>query len=145
MTASCWFCCPAFGVSPEERDPLAAHARELAALLPAAAAFGDALAMPDQQPWPDARARVRDLESAWDHRYLWPLRGGSGCLHLIDALGRRPTPAPMLLGYSDITVLHAWWFRHGWGETCYTAMAADRTIGERTRTTLATCLSGAAW
>ncbi|MFW5882179.1 MAG: S66 peptidase family protein [Planctomycetota bacterium] len=43
----------------------------------------------------------------------WPARGGYGCLALADALRTRdPQRLPLLIGYSDITVLHALWWQH---------------------------------
>jgi muramoyltetrapeptide carboxypeptidase len=70
--------------------------------------------------WGSADERVEDLERALDHDLLVAARGGYGCLDLVEHVLRSPrTRAGMLIGYSDLTVLHACWHRRGWGETIY--------------------------
>ncbi len=43
-------------------------------------------------------------------------RGGYGCNYLVDSLASRPLPAPkIIMGYSDVTTLHAFFWRQaGW-------------------------------
>jgi muramoyltetrapeptide carboxypeptidase len=54
--------------------------------------------------------RFNDLKLALNSNsdYLWCLRGGYGCLHLVEDLLSLPKPKVMskLIGFSDITVLH---------------------------------------
>lgn len=54
--------------------------------------------------------RLKDLQQALNSEldYIWCLRGGYGCLHLIDSLlkSKRPKQKSRLIGFSDITILH---------------------------------------
>lgn len=69
------------------------------------------LAGPDEQRLADLHAALADDEVAAIHA----LRGGYGCLRLVDgidaALVRRARKP--LIGYSDLTALHALWAREG--------------------------------
>jgi muramoyltetrapeptide carboxypeptidase len=64
-------------------------------------------------------ARLADLHAALaddEVAALHSLRGGYGCMRLLDRIDRRllrRTPK-LLVGYSDLTALHALWARHGW-------------------------------
>ncbi len=72
----------------------------------------------------------------------WPARGGYGCLALADALRARDLQRlPLLIGYSDITVLHAVWRQHGRSSVYGPMPAAACTPGSLE--TLALALDGA--
>ncbi len=69
------------------------------------------LAGPDAARLADQHAAIADERNA----ALWCLRGGYGSARLLqgidtDIIRRHPKP---LIGYSDITALHALWFREG--------------------------------
>lgn len=69
------------------------------------------LAGPDALRLADLHAALADDEVAAIHA----LRGGYGCMRLLDGIDTRllrAHPKP-LLGYSDLTALHALWFRQG--------------------------------
>lgn len=60
-------------------------------------------------------------------------RGGYGCVHLLAALdvflssGRGINPK-MLVGFSDVSALHALWGKHGW-ESIHASMTKQLTLG----------------
>lgn len=101
---------PAGPPKPGRLDPVAGWLRERGyepALLPSC--FGppplDFLAAPDA-------VRLADVHTAFtDSRFdaVLALRGGSGCIRLLDRLqlGRLACTRKLLIGYSDLTVLHA--------------------------------------
>lgn len=89
--------------------------------------------------WLPADERVADLRRGLACDLLIAARGGYGCLDLIDPLlAETRTRLPTLIGYSDLTVLHALWQRRGWGESLYgfmpgvapgaRALASTRTL-----------------
>ena len=92
--------------------------------------------------WLDAKQRIDELRTAWSTDILWAMRGGYGCVHLLEALAAFPgNEAPLLIGYSDITVLQSYWQRRHWGPSGYAAMPA-LPAAERAITTLCNLLSG---
>jgi len=63
-------------------------------------------------------ARLADLHAALaddDVAALHALRGGYGCMRLLDRIdaGLVARQRKLLIGYSDLTALHALWTRHG--------------------------------
>jgi muramoyltetrapeptide carboxypeptidase len=68
--------------------------------------------------WPPAEDRLADLRRGLGHQVLLAARGGYGCLDLLPAMVPSPS-LPFLIGYSDLTVLHAAWAVTGAGETLY--------------------------
>lgn len=69
--------------------------------------------------WMPAAQRQTAFRQALTHDLLLAARGGYGCLDLLDEVARHAGPLPGLIGYSDLTVLHAAWaVRHG-PETLY--------------------------
>ena len=57
---------------------------------------------------------------ALDHDVVWACRGGFGSIELADTLLRsRRKHGPLLIGYSDITVLHCGQRAHGWRHHYY--------------------------
>ncbi len=92
--------------------------------------------------WLDADARRADLMRALEHPVLLAARGGYGCLELIASLARSvDRPGPLLIGFSDLTVLHGWWRRHGRGESVYGFMPGA-PHGERALASAAACAVG---
>lgn len=101
---------PAGPPKPGRLDPVEGWLRErgyAATLLPSC--FGppplDFLAAPDD-------VRIADVHQAFAHPgydAVLALRGGSGCIRLLDGLdlGWLAASRRLLIGYSDITVLHA--------------------------------------
>lgn len=67
----------------------------------------------------DDDIRFQDLKTAInakDSKVIWCLRGGYGSGRLLDQLNKlkKPSMKKMVIGYSDITVLHAF-FNQKWG------------------------------
>lgn len=65
-----------------------------------------------------ASQRLSDMRQAMasDARAIICSRGGYGCVHLLDALDPDPTlwrNQKWLVGFSDVSALHALWQRHG--------------------------------
>jgi muramoyltetrapeptide carboxypeptidase len=61
----------------------------------------------------DAR-RLAELRKAFGARGIFCARGGYGAMRLLPALEPREVPAIPLVGFSDITALHALWLRAGY-------------------------------
>jgi muramoyltetrapeptide carboxypeptidase len=112
-----------------------ADANQLKRAMAASERFGEAVALAvEASPslatfsprggWSEAVGRRSELDHAFSHRVLLAARGGYGCVELATAaLAHRERPGT-LIGYSDLTVLHAIWRRKGWGETLYGFMPA---------------------
>jgi len=80
--------------------------------------------------WLDIGPRRDDLLEAVRHDCVWTCRGGYGGIHLAPALlEARVRRRPRLIGYSDITVLHACWRIRGWGEAFYGTLPPDAGDG----------------
>jgi len=140
--ATCYVTCPAYSIeNPAKR------ARVLDSIQPVAAAMGwDLVVSPQLERfvahggWLPAAERCADLRRALDHDVVWGCVGGYGSAHLVETLmAAEPTRPPRLIGYSDITILHACWRVRGWGEGLYTAVPAGRG---RTRDTLISLARG---
>lgn len=69
--------------------------------------------------WAPTAERVADLARALDHDVLIAARGGYGCVDLVEPLMAHARAGGRLVGYSDLTVLHACWRVRGWSETLY--------------------------
>lgn len=91
--------------------------------------------------WLPAEERRADLSALLGHDALVAGRGGYGCLDLLAALPARLERPPLLIGYSDLTVLHAAWRVRGWGETLYGFMPGV-AAGERSLATTAALAGG---
>lgn len=80
--------------------------------------------------WLEIGPRRDDLLEAVRHDVVWACRGGYGGIHLAPALlEARVRHRPRLIGYSDITVLHACWRIRGWGEAFYGTLPQDTDEG----------------
>jgi len=80
------------------------------------------LAGPDEQRLADLHAALADREVAAIHA----IRGGYGCMRILDRIDvalLRANPK-LLIGYSDLTALHALWAREGL-PTLHAPMAAS--------------------
>lgn len=71
---------------------------------------------------------------------IWALRGGFGAIELALAIGSSGPQPPELIGYSDITALHALRHRRGL-RGCYGPVAAQE-LGDTARSSLRAVLSG---
>lgn len=82
-----------------------------ARLMPSCLGTGDYLAGPDAARLADLHTALADPAIAAIHA----LRGGYGCLRLLDAVDTALLRAhpKLLIGYSDLTALHALWAREG--------------------------------
>jgi muramoyltetrapeptide carboxypeptidase len=127
--ATCYVCCPAYALE----GPLK-KARVLESVEPFTRALGfEVVASPlmDRHlgtgAWLPMDQRRADMARALEHDLVWACVGGYGSVHLVnDLMAARPAKPPRLIGYSDITVLHACWRARGWGESCYVAMPPQR-------------------
>lgn len=93
--------------------------------------------------WLPADERRADLAALLTHHVLIAARGGYGCLDLLESLPVHLDHPPLLIGYSDLTILHAAWWVRGWGETLYGFMPGV-AAGERSLSTTATVAKGQA-
>jgi|GEM_PF-958622 len=84
---------------------------------------------PRGQWWPETE-RQNDFLQAIKHDIIACYRGGYGCTHLIDTVLNAATSTsgskdgdknggPKLIGFSDVTVLHACFHKRGWHNNLY--------------------------
>lgn len=83
---------------------------------------------PRGQWWPEVE-RQNDFLQAIEHDFIACYRGGYGCTHLINTVLHAPVPdcearsggggGPRLIGFSDVTVLHACFHQRGWRNNLY--------------------------
>lgn len=143
MTRSVYLWCPAY--------PLADQAQEARAL-GAAQLFAEACGLrlvvspllarhAGGGVWLPAEERLADLETGLTHDLLLAARGGYGCLDLAPSLLDRSGPLPPIMGYSDLTVLHALWRRNHGGPGFYGFMPGI-TAGGRALTSAIACVGG---
>lgn len=84
-------------------------------------------------------------EQLLQYRYLWPIRGGYGCINWADdLLNTRRQQAPHLIGYSDVSIWHNIWHIKNWGESTYAFMPGT-LWGDIAEASLERCLAGSAW
>lgn len=144
---SAYLWCPAYPLTDQSQ---LARARELGARLadavearlvesPLLARLGRA------GDWPPADERIADLQRGLGCDWLLAARGGHGCIDLAPALDQALAgrPLPGLVGYSDLTVLHAAWRRRGGPETVHGLMPGV-AAGERALASTIACLRGEA-
>jgi muramoyltetrapeptide carboxypeptidase len=112
MPASVFLWCPAYTLPPHRLEPAlqaaGAFAGALGANLVPAADLGE---WAGTGAWPPAERR--------QHPVLLAARGGYGCLDLLEVLSAHSGPLPLLIGYSDLTILHAAWSVRGAAESLY--------------------------
>ncbi|TVR45702.1 MAG: LD-carboxypeptidase [Planctomycetota bacterium] len=128
MNQRCALFCPAYaGLSDAEFDRAETMAQQLAA-----ACHWQLNWLPSSRSglapghWLPAAQRLDELRHILDQvDILWALRGGYGCLHLVPELSQLTVRrAPLLIGFSDLTVLHGLWARRGWGPSIHGPMPA---------------------
>ena len=118
----------------------------------AAQRFADDLGQPliaspllDRHPGPGAwlprEERVADLRTGRPYAWLLAARGGYGCIDLLTGLDR---PLPPLIGYSDLTALHAAQWVLGGPSGLYGYMPGVRH-GERTYASALALARGCGW
>jgi len=127
---SCYIACPAFALrGPIERHKTIDHAAWFAhemglEVVPSPLLdrhLGNGAWLPQEE-------RRDDLLRALDHDVVWACRGGFGSIELTGTLLRsRRKRGPLLIGYSDLTVLHCGWRVHGWRHHYYGSIAPRRT------------------
>jgi muramoyltetrapeptide carboxypeptidase len=141
---SAYLCCPAYPlVDAAHHQRAVAMASRFAVRAGLTLVTSPLLARhPGAGAWLDRAERCADLEAALAHDVLIAARGGYGCLDLLDVLpaGRPPGDATVI-GYSDLTVLHAAWRARGWGETVYGFMPGVPG-GDRALESAAAALAG---
>ncbi|MCF7838392.1 MAG: LD-carboxypeptidase [Candidatus Marinimicrobia bacterium] len=124
-----YVCCPAYALrGPAHTATVLRAAEQLAQARGWQVVPGPSLFYyPGPGAWAPAPARRAELVAALQHHYLWACRGGYGCLPLLpDVLTLDPPgPPPVLLGFSDVTVLHAAWLKRGWGPSYYARLGDD--------------------
>ncbi len=135
--------CPAY--------PLADATSHVAALTAAEAftsAIGATLAPsplltrhPGVGAWLPATERQADLQQGSSHDWLLAARGGYGC---VDLLADLPATLPRLIGYSDLTALHAAQHRRGGPGGLYGFMPGVRH-GTRALASTVALATGAGW
>jgi muramoyltetrapeptide carboxypeptidase len=78
--------------------------------------------------WLPVEARAEDMARALQHEIVWAFRGGYAAVHLVPALLQAQAAGqPLLIGFSDITVLHACWRVRGWGPALYGTFSEGTT------------------
>jgi muramoyltetrapeptide carboxypeptidase len=122
---SCYVCCPAYALDgPLKRSRILEAVAQVARPLEYTVVSSPLM---DRHmgagAWLPEAERRRDLDRALEHDLVWAAIGGYGSIHLAEHLLARRAPARCrLVGYSDLTVLHAVWRARGWGEGCYAAL-----------------------
>ena len=82
--------------------------------------------------WLPAADRIADMARAIEHDVVWACRGGYGAIQLAQALLEMPAAArPALIGYSDVTVLHAIWRMRNWGLALYGSLPGQADESRR--------------
>jgi muramoyltetrapeptide carboxypeptidase len=142
MPASVYLWCPAYPLRSLEQVTAASESAQRFATAIGASLSLDAqfLDLGAVGVWPPVNLRTPSLLAALEHEYLLAARGGYGCLDLLNHLPSA-TPLPYLIGYSDVTVLHAAWRVLGATESLYGFMPGV-PHGERALTTAIQCVQG---
>lgn len=146
MTPRLYITCPSYAInSPADRAGLLARARTWAD------AIGwDVVPSPllerylQSGAWLPAEERAADLMRALEHEVVWACRGGYAAIDLAPTLLQASAPhRPLLIGYSDTTVLHACWSIRGLGPALYGSLG-DQIQDSRRGQSLHTWLTGGA-
>lgn len=95
--------------------------------------------------WLPVAERAADLRAALRHDALWACRGGYGSIELVETvLKARQRRGPLLIGYSDITALHAAFAVRGWRRRVYASIPSGSRRQGRAGTSLLAALRGEA-
>lgn len=138
---------PAYAVqNPTERAQITAKARGLCDALGWTPVFSPLLdKFPGPGAWLNAAARSADLAEGVKHGAIWAYRGGFGSIHLVPELLALPVEnKPLLIGFSDITILHACWNVSRRGRGVYTTVP-EKFENNRSGASLVSLLRGEPW
>jgi len=110
-----WLCCPAYPL--RDRDHLE---RAIAGAEDFCKRIGHRLVVAPGMHrfggpgmWLAPELRRSDLAAGLAHDLIIPGRGGYACVDLVDLVLAHPGVPPPIIGYSDVTVLHACWRKKG--------------------------------
>lgn len=136
--ARMYIVCPSYAVqNPAERAKALKKARTWADALGWAVTTSPLLERYQQSGvWLPVEDRAEDLARAVEYDIVWAFRGSYSAIQLIPDLLKMKAERPLLLGYSDITVLHACWRVNNWGPTLYGTLSEqieDSRQGESLR------------
>lgn len=93
--------------------------------------------------WLPLKERIADLKRALQHEAIWACRGGYGSIELLETLlAAKARRKPMLIGYSDITALHAGFQTRGWHRQIYGKIPAFAARHGRQGASLMSALRG---
>lgn len=138
---------PAYSLqNPAERARVERNARALCSALNWTPVFSPLLdRYPGPGAWTDVGERNAELRAALEHDAIWACRGGFGSIHLVPELLAQPVAhSTLLIGYSDVTVLHACWRNQQRGRGIYSSLP-DALENSRTGASLLTLLRGEPW
>lgn len=135
-----WLTCPAYVLRDDQAAAAALAAAQAVSPLPVHPSPLLAERCPPGA-WPAAERRRADFTTALNHRLIFAARGGYGCLDLAELAAAHRGPWPRLVGYSDLTVLHAAWWQAGRRDGVY-GFLAGVAHGERARSSAAALLRG---
>ncbi len=118
-----WLTCPAYPPRDTAQSELAIRRAQVLCT----ALNLDLRCSPLLDPTPGLRAhpltlRHQDLATWPQHALIIALRGGYGCIHLAEELTAVAAALPPLLGFSDLTVIHAARLRAGHRDGIHGAM-----------------------
>ena len=142
----CLFLCPAY--KPSNQEQVLLFKNNCERLAEQFAMHHEFLAESLQHPgigdW--QRYLSKDFhDQILQYRYLWPIRGGYGCINWADdLLNSRRQQVPHLIGYSDVSIWHNIWHIKNWGESTYAFMPGT-LWGDTAEASLERCLAGTAW
>lgn len=112
--------CPAYPMPPAKQEPALTAARAFVAAIGGELRVSkDFSAWLGEAAWAPPTQRQASFRLALTDDLLLAGRGGYGCLDLLDVVAAHAGPLPGLIGYSDLTVLHAAWTVRGGPETLY--------------------------
>lgn len=112
--------CPAYTLPPERLEPARSAGVDFArAIGMSLTEAPDLAAETGPGAWRLAVQRQPAFVAGLTHRVLLAARGGYGCLDLLETVRNHRGPLPYLIGYSDLTVLHAAWRVLAAGESLY--------------------------
>jgi len=138
-----YLCCPAYPLANAQQTTAAVqHAEHLCSELGWRLELSPLLdRYPGPGAWLSASERGADLAQALKHEALIAARGGYGCLELAEVLSAHRGRWPIVIGYSDLTVVHAAAWKAQAPAGVYGFMPAV-TTGPRALATTLSLLSG---
>lgn len=139
-----YLCCPAYPLANAQQTTAAVkHAEHLCSELGWRLELSPLLdRYPGPGAWLSANERAADLSKALKHEVLIAARGGYGCVELAEVLAAHRGRWPIVIGYSDLTVIHAAAWQAQAPSGVYGFMPAV-TTGPRAMATTLPLLSGA--